>query len=66
MRTRKALPFPARRGSRKSPGVPSLAYSVSTSDDALGRLWAAVATVFLFRESVAWPACRPSLVDKHT
>jgi uncharacterized membrane protein YccC len=31
--------------------VLSLAYSVSPSDDALGGLWAVVATVFLFRES---------------
>ena len=31
--------------------VLSLAYSVSASDDALGGLWAVVATVFLFRES---------------
>jgi uncharacterized membrane protein YccC len=31
--------------------VLSLAYSVSTSDDALGGLWAVIATVFLFRES---------------
>ena len=29
----------------------SLVYSVSTSDDTLGGLWAVVATVFLFRES---------------
>ena len=29
----------------------SLVYSVSKSDDALGGLWAVVATVFLFRDS---------------
>jgi len=29
----------------------SLAYSVSTSDDALGGLWAVVATVLLFGQS---------------
>ncbi len=31
--------------------VLSLAYSVSRGDDALGGLWAVIATVFLFRES---------------
>ena len=31
--------------------VLSLAYSISTSDDALGGLWAVVASVFLFRDS---------------
>ena len=32
-------------------GVLSLAYSVSPADDALGGLWAVLATVFLFRDS---------------
>jgi len=31
--------------------VLSLVYSVSTADDALGGLWAVIATVFLFRDS---------------
>jgi uncharacterized membrane protein YccC len=31
-------------------GVLSLAYSVSPADDALGGLWAVIATVFLFRD----------------
>ena len=32
-------------------GVLSLVYSVSADDDALGRLWAVIATIFVFRDS---------------